>query len=62
MDVSPVVSSAVESSDGGPKQQLAIIAMKSAEQSQAALLQLFNPATAVPSPDTGRGQNLNISV
>ena len=61
MDISPVVSNAVSSSDGGVQQQLAIVAMKAAEQSQASILQLFNPANSVPSPETGRGQNLNIS-
>jgi hypothetical protein len=64
MDVSSVVSGAVSSaveSGSGVKQTLALAAMKSAQQSQASILQLFNPATAVPSPSSGRGQNVNIS-
>jgi len=61
MDVSSVVSGAFASaadSGSGVKQTLAIAAMKSAEQSQVAILQLFNSA---PSPDSGRGQNVNTS-
>ncbi len=64
MDVSSVVSGALSSaieSCSGVAQQLAVTALKSAEKSQTAILQLFNPATAVPPPETGRGQNLNIS-
>jgi hypothetical protein len=53
-------SSAIESGSG-VQQQLAVTALKSAEKSQAAILQLFNPATAVPPPASGRGQNVNIS-
>ena len=65
MDVSSVATGAVSSAlegGSGAQQQLAVTALKSAEKSQAAILQLFNPATAVPPPETGRGQNLNISV
>jgi hypothetical protein len=62
MDVSPISTSTVSSAMGAGddvKSQLAIVAMKAAQQSQAALLQLFQNAT--PSADTGRGQNVNIS-
>ncbi len=63
MDVSPVVSGALESSNASSVHQAAALAaFRSALQSQAALLQLFDPATAVPPPSSGRGQTLNISV
>ena len=63
MDVSTSVgalTSAV-SSGGGIQETLAATALKSAEQEQASVLQLFNPATAVPPPESGRGQHLNIT-
>jgi hypothetical protein len=65
MNVSSVVTGALESSNTGGasvQQAAALAAFRSALQSQAALLQLFDPATAVPPPSSGRGQNLNISV
>jgi hypothetical protein len=65
MNVSSTVSGALESAvTGGASvhQAVALAAFKSALQSQAVLLQLFDPATAVPPPSTGRGQNLNITV
>jgi len=65
MNVSSTVSGALESSNavaGSVQQVAALAAFRSALQSQAALLQLFDPATAVPPPSSGRGQNLNISV
>ncbi len=63
MDVSSVISGALESSNASSVQQAAALAaFRSALQSQAALLQLFDPATAVPPASSGRGQNLNISV
>jgi hypothetical protein len=63
MDVSSVVSGAVSSAleSGGVKQALAIAAMKAAEQSQAAILQLFSAASSAPPSGSGRGQNVNIS-
>lgn len=65
MDVSPAISGALESSNataGSVQEAAALAAFRSALQSQAVLLQLFDPATTVPSPSSGRGQNLNISV
>lgn len=63
MNVSSTVSAAFESSTAGSVHQaVALAAFKSALQSQAVLLKLFDPATAVPPPSTGRGQTLNISV
>ena len=65
MNVSSIVSGALEASTtsgGSVHQAVALAAFKSALQSQAVLLQLFDPATAVPPPSSGRGQNLNIAV
>jgi hypothetical protein len=61
MDISSVGTSAVSSamnSDSNVKQTLAIAALKADEQSQAAILQLFNTS---PSADSGRGQNVDVS-
>jgi hypothetical protein len=41
---------------------LSVIALRTAEKEQASVLQLFNPANAVPPPGSGRGQQVNISV
>lgn len=41
---------------------LAVIALRTAEQQQASVLQLFSLATAVPPPGSGRGQQVDISV
>lgn len=59
--VSGALTSAIDSG-GGIHQVVALAAFKSALQQQASLLQLFDPATAVPPPSSGRGQNLNIAV
>ncbi len=41
---------------------LSVVALKSAEKEQTSILQLFNNASSpAPSPETGRGQNLNIT-
>ncbi len=64
MNVSSTVSSALTSatdSGGSVHQAVALAAFRSSLQSQAALLQLFDPATAVPPPSSGRGQTVNIS-
>jgi hypothetical protein len=65
MDVSSTVAGALTSAtaSGGTVQQVvALAAFKSALQQQAALLELFDPANAVPPPSAGRGQNLDIVV
>jgi hypothetical protein len=65
MNVSSTVSGALESatiSGASVHQVVALAAFKSALQSQAVLLQLFDPSTSVPPPSTGRGQSLNIAV
>ncbi len=61
MDSSGAVASAVtqfSQSNSG----LAVVALKAAEKEQASVLQLFNPANAVPPPESGRGQHVNLSV
>ena len=42
------------------REALAITALKSAEQEQAAILQLFASVGSAPSPDSGRGQLVDI--
>lgn len=62
MDVSPAAASAVASFDSagsGVKAGLAVVALKSAIQSEAVLLQLFEPATKLPAPPPGRGGNVD---
>ena len=64
MDVSPVSTGALSgamSSGSDVQQQLALVAIRSSEQSQNSILQLFKAADT-PAPETGRGQNLNLSV
>ena len=63
MNVSSTVGSALTSatnSGGSVHQAVALAAFKSALQSQAAVLQLFEQAV-VPPPSSGRGQVVNIS-
>jgi hypothetical protein len=63
MNVSSTVSTALTSatnSGGSVHQTVALAAFKSALQSQAAVLQLFEDAV-VPPASSGRGQNVNIS-
>lgn len=65
MEVSSTVGGALTSavaSGGTIHQVVALAAFKSALQQQASLLQLFDPATAVPPPSSGRGQNLDVAV
>ncbi len=59
MDASSGVASAVTQFSQG-NSGLAVVALKAAETEQASVLQLFNPANAVPPPSSGRGQNVNI--
>lgn len=53
-------ASAVTEASGGVKQFVALAAMKSAVDQQASVLQLFDPAKAVPPPpppsESGRGR------
>ncbi len=58
---SGALASAVDSFSSS-QSALSVVALKAAEKEQASVLQLFNPANAVPPPESGRGQNLNISV
>lgn len=65
MNVSSTVSGALTSaidSGGTVHQVAAMAAFKSSLQQQASLLQLFDPAKAVPPPSSGRGQNVDVSV
>lgn len=62
MAISPTVGNSVASaaeSGSSVKTAVAVAAFKSAMQSQAAVLQLFDPANAVPPLESGRGQNVN---
>jgi len=56
---SAVASAVTQFSQGNSG--LAVVALKAAEQEQTSVLQLFNPANSVPPPESGRGQNLNIT-
>ena len=60
MDSSSAVASAVTQFSQG-NSGLAVFALKAAEKEQSSILQLFNPANSVPPPESGRGQNLNIT-
>lgn len=60
MDPSSGVASAVTQFSQG-NSGLAVVALKAAEKEQASVLQLFNPANSVPPPESGRGQNVNIT-
>lgn len=62
MDVSSAAASAVasfESAGSGVKAGLAVVALKSAIQSQASVLQLFDSTTKLPAPPPGRGGNVD---
>jgi hypothetical protein len=60
MDSSGAVASAVTQFSQG-NSGLAVVALQAAEKEQSSILQLFNPANSVPPPESGRGQNLNIT-
>jgi hypothetical protein len=64
MDVSSSASTAVASAVSAFQDNsgLAVVALRSAEREQAAILQLFsNASTVTPPASSGRGQNLDIS-
>ena len=62
MDPSSVAVASAVNAFSSSQSALSVVALKTAEKEQASVLQLFNPANAVPPPSSGRGQNLNISV
>lgn len=61
MDSSGAVASAVNAFSSG-QSAFSVVALKSAEKEQASVLQLFNPANAVPPPGSGRGRHVDMSV